>query len=134
MSPHVTLDEDALVAAADLVGRTGATGFEVGYLDEDATVAEARWYAHAQFQGARVTVEEQPGPVEAAEGLARRLMIGARCRCGAVVTLSSTGVALFRAARMADGTEWSAADAASAGTCRWTREGARWYGACGAGR
>lgn len=134
MSTHVTLDEDALVAAADLVGRTGATGFEVGYLDEDATVAEARWYAHAQFQGARITVEEHPGPVEAAEALARRLMTGARCRCGAVVALSSAGAAFFVNARMADGSSWPEADARAAGTCRWTREGARWVGACGAGR
>lgn len=134
MSPHVTLDEDALVAAADLVGRTGATRFEVGYLDEDATVAEARWYAHAQFEGARVTVEEQPGPVEAAEGLARRLLTGARCRCGGVVALSSAGGTFFRGARMADGTQWREGAARAAGPCRWTREGARWYGACGAGR
>jgi len=44
----VNLDEDALIAAADLVGRTGATGFEIGYLHDDVPAEKAGWYAHAQ--------------------------------------------------------------------------------------
>lgn len=60
-------DEDALIAGVDLVGRTGATDFEVGYLHDDVPVAEAGWYAKAQYRGARLTAEDHPGPVEAVE-------------------------------------------------------------------
>lgn len=128
------IDQDAAIAAVDLIGRTGATQFQVGYLHDDVPVEDAAWYAHAQYQGTRVIEENHRGPVEAAEALARRLMTGGRCRCGALVALSDDGAVFYRGARMADGSSWSEADARAAGQCRWTREGARWYGACGAGR
>ena len=125
------LDEDALIAAADLIGRTGARGFEIGYLHDDVPVAEQGWYAFAQFQGARVTVEGA-GPVEAAEGLARKLLTGGRCRCGKLVALSDDGAVAF-GGRMTDGSTWTLDEAAAAGQCRWTRMGNRWVSACGAG-
>lgn len=56
------MDQDALDAAVDLIGRTGARGFEVGFLGDDAPAAKARWYAHAQYAGARVIAENHPGP------------------------------------------------------------------------
>ncbi len=31
----MNLDEDALIAATDLVGRTGAKEFQIGYLNDD---------------------------------------------------------------------------------------------------
>jgi hypothetical protein len=127
----VNLDEDAVVAAADLIGRTGARGFEIGYLHDDVPVAEQGWYAHAQFRGTRITVEGA-GPVEAAEGLARRLLTGGRCRCGGLVALSDSGAVAF-GGRMADGSDWPLEEAAAAGQCRWTRMGNRWVSACGAG-
>jgi hypothetical protein len=40
-------DEDRILAAADLVGRTGATTFEFGYLNDDVPVAAADWWASA---------------------------------------------------------------------------------------
>jgi hypothetical protein len=104
-----TLDEDALHAAVDLVGRSGATGFELGYLHEDVPVEEAGWYAHAQYRGARITVEDKTGPVEAAEALARRILNGAHCaHCGKTVSMNGY----------------------SKSRCRWTREGRRWTRAC----
>ena len=57
-----------------------------------------------------------------------------RCRCGSLVALSDAGATFYRSAHLADGTRWDEADARAAGQCRWTREGRRWYGACGAGR
>ena len=114
----VTFDQDALVAGVELVGRTGAKFFEVGYhpvydhagveIDEppeDAT----KWWAKAQYQGAMVAVDDHPGPVEAVEALARRLFAGALCgRCGLHI-------------RLDDGPG-----------CRWTRTGPRWLSGCDA--
>jgi hypothetical protein len=130
--PHyAVLDEDALIAAADLVGRTGAQGFEIGFLHDDVPAAEAGWYCHAQYRGARV-IAEGAGPVEAAEALARRLLEGGRCRCGRLVALSDDGAVAF-GGRMTDGSTWPLEQAAAAGQCRWSRYGRRWVSACGAG-
>lgn len=87
--------EDAIVAAVDLVGRTGARGLEFGYLD-DPVPGRIDWYAHAQYAGARVTVEHQRGPLEAVETLAHRLLTGARCvHCGGLVALSDEGAVAY---------------------------------------
>mgnify|MGYP000496934788 FL=1 len=107
MSTMPSLDEDAMMAAFDLVGRAGARELQVGYLHDDVPVAEA---------------------------LARRLLTGAMCRCGRLVALSSAGGVFYPGATYPDGQERTEADVRAAGTCRWTREAARWVGACGAGR
>lgn len=87
----VNMDDDALIATVDLIGRTGAKGFEIGYLHEGVPVEEAGWYAHAQYRGARITEENHRGPVEAAEALARQLLTGAMCNhCKKLVALSTT--------------------------------------------
>lgn len=126
-------DQDALDAALDLVGRTGARSFELGYL-HDGPVEQAAWYAHVQYRGARISVENRHGPVEAAEALARRLLTGGKCTgCGRLVALSDTGAVAYRSAVMADGTRFTAEDAAAAGQCRWRRVGARWEMGCTAG-
>lgn len=130
MAGIVNLDEDAVAAAADLVGRTGATGFEIGYLHDDVPVEQAGWYAHAQYRGGRITVQDQPGPTEAAEALARRLLTGAKCRCGRLVSLSDHGAVAYKSTTMADGTKWTAKQAEKAGLCRWTRRGRRWEMGC----
>lgn len=66
-----------LEATLDLVGRCGAAAFEIGYLHDDVPVEEAGWYAHVQYQGARIIVEDQPSPEAAADALAARLLRGA---------------------------------------------------------
>lgn len=122
------MDDDALTAAADLVGRTGAQELQIGYLNDEPP---HRWYAHAQYRGTRITVEDQPGPVEAAEALARRLLTGAKCaHCGGLIALSDRGATAYRSAVMADGTRWTAEQARAAGQCRWTRMGRRWARGC----
>lgn len=84
----MTQDGDATIACADLCARIGATSFEVGCLDDDVPVEQARWYAHAQFRGSRVTVEDKRSPDEAADALAERLLRGGRCTlCDRIVTL-----------------------------------------------
>lgn len=106
------INEDILIACADLVGRTGATGFNISYtLDDDPP----QWWAEAMYRGARLTSGLRPTPTSAALGLALRILRGAQCRCGRLVSLS-------------DG-------ATSAGTidgCRWRLMGSRWEPGCDA--
>lgn len=110
-----TLDEDALLAAVELVGRSGATDFEVGYLDDNVPADEARWWAKAQYRGARLQVENHRGPAEAAEALARRVLQGGQCtHCGGRIHLGGAPRALRRHGRV----------------CAWKREGRRWERGC----
>jgi hypothetical protein len=125
------LDEDAILACVDLIGRTGATNLEFGHLHDDVPVEEACWYAQAQYKGARIIEENHRGPTEAAEALARHVMKGARCNCGKLVALSDSGAFAFTESTLLDGTEWNAEQAAAAGQCRWRRVGPRWEPACG---
>jgi hypothetical protein len=104
------LNGDAVMACADLVGRAGANGFEMGYLHDDApTVEEAGWYATAFYRGARVSADDHKSPTLAATALAERLLRGASCRCGRTVVLRDG----------ADG-------------CRWRLVGKRWEPGCDA--
>ncbi len=103
------MTEDAVVACADLVGRCGARQFEIGYLHDDVPAEEAGWYATAFYQGARISVDDQPHPADAAEQLAVKLLAGGTCRCTRPVAL----------------------DAFSAG-CPWRRVGKRWEPGCDA--
>ncbi len=103
------MNGDVVQACAALVGRSGASGFEIGHLHDDVPVEEAGWYAHAQFQGARITVQDHRSPSAAALALGERLLRGATCRCRQIVTLS-------------DGKPG----------CRWRLVGARWEPGCDA--
>lgn len=103
-------DEHALIAAVDLVGRSGARQFQVGYLHDNVPADQAGWYATAVYRGAKLIAENHKGPVEAAEALARRVLDGGHCaHCHKPVALGDT-VALS--------------------ACRWTRHGARWVRGC----
>lgn len=115
------IDEDALIAAVDLVGRSGARQFEAGYLDDDVPSAEARWWASARYKGTRIQVDEHAGPVEAAEALARRILHGGTCQhCGGytVVDGGEPGVGVFFGG------------VKSRRICRWVRTGPRWDRTC----
>lgn len=108
-------DEDAMLAAVDLVHRSGASNFEFGYLEEDVPIDQARWWAKAQYRGAVLSVDEHRDPVAAAEALARRVLRGAKC-VGCNRTVSLSGIVH------------------NGRTCRWTREGRHWMAGCPAGR
>lgn len=101
------LNEDALIACVDLVGRAGASGFDIGYLHDDVPVEQAGWWAAAYYQGARIQVGDHQSPTLAAMALAERLLRGAQCRCRKPVTLSS-----------------------AAPGCRWRLVGAKWEPGC----
>lgn len=126
----VDMDDDAIKAVVDLGGRTGATGFEIGYLHDDVPVDQAGWYAHVQLRGTRILVEDCKGPTEAAEALSRRLLSGAQCQgCKGLVALSSAG-AMSYGSTFADGRTWSSKEQAAARQCHWRRIGARWEMGC----
>lgn len=100
-------DQDALTAAVDLVGRSGARDITVGYLHDDVPVEEAGWYAKAMYRGAALIADAHRGPVEACEALARRILDGAECaHCRQPVRLDDEP------------------------GCRWTRMGDRWARGC----
>lgn len=120
---------EAVIACADLVGRAGARGFQIGYLHDDVPVELAGWYAYAQYQGARITESDHVGPAEAAEALARRLLTGAKCRCGRLVALSRDGARAFNSV-LADGSRFTVEDAQRVGQCLWVRQGRRWEPSC----
>ena len=125
-------DDDRIIAAAGLVGRTGATSFEIGYLHDGVPNAEAGWFAFARYKGARITVENQMSPPRAAEALAVRLLTGAKCMgCGKLVALSGIGAFAFANPVMTDGTIFTYEQARSAGLCRWKRTGNKWGSECG---
>ncbi len=128
MSQFAGLDEDAVIACADLVGRTGATEFQIGYLSD---TAPHQWYAHARYKGARISADDQPGPVEAADALSRRLLTGAQCQhCKGLVTLSNDGAPAYSRAHLVDGTPWNAEESGGASSCRWRRMGPKWTMGC----
>lgn len=122
--------DDLARAAIDLIGRTGARELVIGFLHDDVPSEEAGWYAHAQYQGARITVEDKPGPAEALDALAHRLLTGAKCRCGRLAALSDQGAVSYGKTSMADGSTWTVEQAAAAGQCRWRRIGPRWEPSC----
>lgn len=104
------VDEDALVAGVNLVGRSGARQLEFGWLHDGVPIDQAAWWATATYRGAKVTVEGLAGPAEACEALARRILEGGECNhCHKAVTVGD-GLAL--------------------GTCRWLRQGPRWVRGC----
>lgn len=128
------IDQDALEATADLVDRSGARALQIGYLHDDVPPEDAAWYASADYQGARIIEEDHRGPIEALDALARRILTGAKCaHCGGLVALSDLGAIAYPTTAMADGTTWTAAEAARAGQCRWRRLGNRWERGCETG-
>lgn len=144
MNTPLDQDQDALDAALDLVGRSGARNLEIGYVREGVPSEEAGWYAHAQYGGVRLIVEEHRGPAEAAEALARRVLTGAKCaHCGGLVALRDDGAMAYpghligmdqlqgiKDAPHAKDGPWDEATIRKAGQCRWRRIGPRWVRGC----
>lgn len=118
---------EAIVACAEVVGRSGGRQFEVGYLyDEDepppdwppgepVTAADAGWYATARYKGTLLK-GEGADPAEACERLAARVLHGGQCvECGGRINL-----------RPGAG-RWKGKN------CRWRREGEHWVRGCDGG-
>lgn len=102
------MNTDVIIACADLIDRAGGKGMSLGYTgDPEGPAANAGWYAYAEYQGARITVEDHASPSAAAHALAERILTGATCRYGQPATLSDTTPG-----------------------CRWTLQGKRWEPGC----
>jgi hypothetical protein len=115
------VDKDMLLAGVELVGRAGGRDFQVGFLDDDVPMRQARWWARARLHdrpelgdaaGADVIVEDLPGPDFAAEALARKLLDGGTC----VHCKKSIKLAAPRSERRE--------------VCRYVRVGPRWKRGC----
>jgi hypothetical protein len=120
---------EAIVAAAEIVGRAGGKQFEVGYLYDDetpppgwpegkpVTAADASWYATARWNGALLKGEGDH-PAEACERLAARILHGGQCvACGNRINLIP-----------GEG-RWPESE----GNCNWYREGKHWLRGCDGG-
>lgn len=109
-------DMDILVAAYDLIGRAGASDFEVGY-DTDQP-ADRWWFAQCTYgdTGAH-RAQWYTSAHDAAERLARRIVNGGRCtHCGKVSSLQ--------------GARGDQRPPGQPGVCFWTRTGKRWERGC----
>lgn len=98
------LAQDLIIAAADLVDRSGGTQFEIGHTPG----RKPKWNASAYFQGSRIIVDGHATPTAAALALGERILHGSNCRCGQTVTLND------------------------APGCRWRLVGPRWEPGCDA--
>ena len=121
-------EEAAVMAAANLAERAGAKGFRIGY----TSTTPATWYAVAEYGGqAEIGVRGHPNPAAAATALAKRLLTGAKCKCGGLVALSVSGAwAPGESATMLDGSDPSLLR--DAPQCLWILEGSRWSPGCDA--
>lgn len=128
----LVLDEDALKAAGDIIGRSGATKFEIGYVNDEAVrVDEAGWFAWADYSGTRIIEQDHRDPVAAAEALARRILTGAICQhCQGLISMQDGGAIVYPGGIMRDGSIMTEERARSMRQCRWTRQGARWEPGC----
>lgn len=94
-----------------------------------------RRHQRAAAAGRRPTsrphIDQIQGLEEAAQALALRLLLGAKCTgCGAVVTTNSLLIGIAENAHLADGSTWTAQEALEAGICYWRVTGERWTQGC----
>lgn len=105
------MNTDAVNACVDLVDRSGAASFELGFVRDGVPVEDAGWYATVTFRGARIITDERRSPSEAATAMAERLLRGATCRCQRPITITG-------------------APGADPDSCRWQLLGQRWEPGC----
>lgn len=101
-----------LIEAIELIGRCGASEFEVGYLVDDPPPGTANWYASAKFRKGTLVTEPRMTPGDAAETLASILRKDAKCAwCGRPIS-------------------WGDRPARGAKVCWWRKIGGRWERGC----
>lgn len=95
------LDKDMVAHTVEAIGRTGAVSLEIGWLDD---TPPHRWYATAQYRGAKVSCDNQPDIVAAVLGLYAMLAAGGECTgCGHIIALDQGVEGLKDGARMRRG-------------------------------
>lgn len=89
----IEIDEETIEASLELAGRAGADGIEVGYLENDAPIHKARWYAYAKYQGGRIICDEETSPEAALNGLATKILADGTCQnCGRKTAAKTPGI------------------------------------------
>lgn len=118
---------DAVIAVAGLCQRSGTTTFEIGHVadDDDMTdITEMGWWCTATFRGAKLTVEDQPTPQHAADGLAHKILDGGWCvHCEKVTTTAQTEHGTYVPCKRVRRLK-------SKQLCRWRRVGNTWTRGC----
>lgn len=87
--------QERLGAVADIIGRTGATGFQIRYTDDETPTV---WVAVAEFGDIGWETDSGRDPFEAAFRLAERLVDGgicSHCRRGTVLLIDHTAPPLL---------------------------------------
>jgi len=72
-------DDPKFLAAVDMIGRTGAQTFRIGYSDEDDGPPVVVWYAVAQWVGDRAEAAGALDPLTAVLRLAEQVIDGGEC-------------------------------------------------------
>lgn len=122
-----------LTAGVTLIGHTGAKTLEIGYLHDDVPADQAGWWASAQYQGAKLTVEDHRSPADAVEALAEKILTGGRCQwCQGLVALGTAGAVAYPGSPMVDGTVMPSdpEQIRALGQCLWRLRGDRWEPGC----
>lgn len=109
------ISEDVVLAVAHLADRAGAQEFQLSWdcphtideVPETHNCPDVVWRAEVRYRGARIITKDFASPSAAAIALAERILDGATCRCGQLVSLS-----------------------ASSPGCRWRLVGAEWTPGC----
>lgn len=87
---------ECVQAIADLVGRSGAREFEMGYVDAEVEGGPETWYCTAVYRGAKLFVDDQPTPAHAADGLAHVILDGGMCtHCGEKTSTRGTPLGVY---------------------------------------
>lgn len=114
------IDDDRMLAAVSLVNRSGARGFEVGYLDDTPDARDARWWAKATYRGAALAVEDFDSPDAAADALARRILDGGQCTMCELTVVTADELVERAVEGLEPGDE----------RCLWARHGRHWIAGC----
>jgi hypothetical protein len=132
LPPEAVFDELRLLAAVEGLGRAAANSLELGWTHDDGP-RPGEWYASARYKGARVIVENQHGPDDAAEALLFKVAAGGECvHCGSTITVSSNGLTLTISGHpVLD--EDVLEETGTSGLCVWKRDGAHWLRGCDGG-
>jgi hypothetical protein len=80
-----------VIAAVELLGRTGVTDVEFAYDEEDAYPDKVLWWAKGNWKGHRVYSVHFPYPAQALEDVLSRVINGGTCgRCGKTTVVGVT--------------------------------------------
>lgn len=72
-----------VVAAVELLGRTGVSDVEFAYDNDDAYPEKVLWWAKGNWRGTRVYSAHFPYPAHALEDVLAKVVNGGKCgRCG----------------------------------------------------